>query len=324
MPRYFAPDDEAAPGGGTPSFDVGGAMDNLFDEAKKAAEEPDEPELPGMPAAAPSPPAPSPRQYPKAWKPDYTELWNSLPETHAAIKDEALRREDDFHRGIEGYKSNAALGERFNKLLEPYAAILTQYNVNPDQLVGNLLQAQMSLALGKPEDRISLMRRLLSDYKIDPRTLVEGAPEPDAALGALHERLGSIESALTQQQAEALSNRRAAIASEVEAFAKAHEHFAALQDEISVILQGNPKATLQDAYDQAVWMNPATREKVLAAKAKADADAAAEATRKHAEDAARASKGSIRTPSRSASPTAPAGTMDDTMKETLAAIHARG
>lgn len=336
-PRLQRPDEGTPQGGGEPtpgeSFDVGGAMDALFDEVQTTlkaqdAAAPPPPQTataPAPPPPAPPPPAPSPRAYPKSWKPDHAPLWDTLPETHGALKDMVLQREDDFHRGIEGYKSNAQLGERFNKILAPFAATLQQYGVDPDQLVGTLLNAQMQLALGRPEERLGLMRRLLADYKIDPATLIEAnAPAPNPQLDALTQEINTIKSTVSQQQQNVLNERRAAVASEVETFAKAHEHFEALQSEIVVILQGNPKATLQDAYDQAMWMNPAVREKVLSSKSVADAAKAQADAAKRAEDAAKASKGSIRTPARSGSPTAPAGSMEDTMRETLAAIKQRG
>lgn len=262
--------------------------------------------------------------YPKTWKPDHAQLWETTPE---AIRAEALRREEDFHRGIEQYKSNATVGERYAKLWERYNPVLQQHGVQAeqmDQMVQGLLNAQFTLALGTPEEKLSIVRNLISEYKIDPKTLLEQAAELDPNLAALQSQVQSLQSKLTErEQAEQRSVQEKARA-ELEAFTADKPDFNLVANHVAAILQADPKATLQDAYDQAIWANPATREKAIQAKAAADAKAKEDAERERAAKAAAATSGSVRTPSRSASETAASGSMDDTMKETLRKIRERG
>lgn len=289
------------------------------------------------PAPAPKPadpadpapsPSPSPRAYPKTWKPDHASLWDTLPESHAFLKDEALRREDDFHKGIEQYKGKASMGERLERLLSPYAAQIQQYGLNVDEMLSGLLNAQMQLSLGKPEDRVKLMKQVVRDFKIDPSSLLDQPageqPYIDPALKALTEKVEQVDSRLEAENRRRSEEARAKAAEEVKAFAEKHEHFETVADQIALLMRADLKMTLEQAYEQAVWANPKTREALITAKTKADAEAAEKAERERAEKAAAATRGSTRSTPRQSSATAPKGTMEDTMRETLKAINARG
>ena len=93
---------------------------------------------------------------------------------------------------------------------------------------------------------------------------------------------------------------------------------------MAAFLKADPKMTLEDAYAKAVWANPAVREKLLAAEVEAKKAKAAAEEAERAVKAAAASKGSVRNTARTAPATGAVGSMDDTMKATLAAIRAKG
>lgn len=325
--------DEIESGG----FDLSAAMDevagSLTGEIDEGAAPP-----PSSPSPAPSPatgaapalsPAPNPRGYPKTWKPDHASLWDNLPETHAALKDEALRREEDFHRGIEGYKTKSALGEKMERILAPFADQIRQYNIDPEQILGGLLQAQMKLSLGKPEERVALMRQVIKDFKIDPASLIDSPPgeQPyvDPTLKALEERLGAVDSKLEAENQRRFEEHKSKVAAEVQAFASdpKNDLFSQAAGEIATLMRADAKLTLAQAYEKAVWSLPETRKISIERQAKADAEVREKEERERAEKAAATSRGSTRTTPRQSSATAPKGTMDDTMRETLKEIRAR-
>ena len=313
--RVCSPEEGEGFGGGDP-FDLGSAMDDVAASLEKQVEA-----APPPPPAAPAPPAPPQLAYPKTWKPEFAQEWETASEN---LRREALRREEDFYKGIEQYKQHAEYGQRYNKLLSNYLPVFERHGIQHeqvDQLLGNLMQAQFTLAMGTPEQKLELLRGLVEEYQIDPKTLLpaEGAAQPDPALAAFQQKLATIESHLTQREQAELAARQEAAAKEVKAFADAHEDFNVVGPQVAMLLKSHPKLTLEEAYEQALWLNPTTREKAI----KKQAEAKAEAERKRAEEAVKASQGSVRTPSRSASVTAPKGTMEDTMRETLAAIKQR-
>lgn len=336
--------------GGDADFNLGSAMDAIAKEMSAATESAapappagtpaDQTGAPAVQAPAPapasvegqvSPPAtPTTDAPPKTWKADVsTAHWANLaPE----VKAEIHRREEDFHKGIETYKADANVGKQFQQVLQPYLPVLQQYGINPYEQVSNLMSAHYTLALGAPEQKAAFLRQIFSDYKIDLKALglVEGdTGEPaymDPQVEALQREITTLKSTLAQVQGGVQQTRRAEIESKIEAFAAdpKNEFFNQVGDDIAKIVKANPGITLEAAYEQAIWINPATREILLQRKVEADAKARQEANKQHAAAAAKATAANVSPAPRPASATAPAGSMDDTMKETLAAIRARG
>lgn len=273
---------------------------------------------------ADTPPTPSAVEPPKTWRKEALEQWNALPEV---VKAEVLKREEDIFRGLETYRADATFGKSLKSVLDPYLPILQQYNIDPAAQVANLMQAHHTLALGAPEQKVAFMRQLAQEYGIDLGELSgAGAPFVDPAVDALQKELQAVKSTLSARERAEAQQRMQSIQTEIEQFASdpANEHFDTVANDIAALLKAGTAKDLKDAYEKAVWANPVTRAKLVA---KQQADAAAQAKAEAAKRAAAAKSASsvvVRAKPSSASGTAPIGSMDDTMQETLAAIQARG
>lgn len=238
-----------------------------------------------------------------------------------------LKREEDIFRGLETYRADATFGKSLKSVLDPYMPILQQYNIDPAAQVANLMQAHHTLALGAPEQKVAFMRQLAQEYGIDLGELSgAGAPFVDPAVDALQKELQAVKSTLSARERAEAQQRMQSIQTEIEQFASdpANEHFDTVANDIAALLKAGTAKDLKDAYEKAVWANPVTRAKLVA---KQQAEAAAQAKAEAAKRAAAAKSASsvvVRAKPSSASGTAPIGSMDDTMQETLAAIQARG
>lgn len=260
---------------------------------------------------------------PKTWRKEAAEQWAAIPPT---VQQEILKREQDIFRGLEGYKADATFGRSLKTAMDPFMPVLQQYGIDPARQVANLMQAHHTLALGTPEQKTAYLRQIAQEYGIDPAGLSpDGAPFVDPAVQALQNELQAVKSHLSVQQQAAAQQKLAVITDEINAFASKpeNEHFDAVANDIAAMLKSGAAQSLSDAYEKAVWANPVTRAKLMAkqqadAAAKAQADAAARAAA-----AKRASGVVVRAKPSSASGTAPLGSMDDTMAETLAAIQSR-
>lgn len=272
---------------------------------------------------ADAPPTPSAIEPPKTWRKEALEQWNALPEV---VKAEVLKREEDIFRGLETYRADATFGKSLKSVLDPYLPILQQYNIDPAAQVANLMQAHHTLALGAPEQKVAFMRQLAQEYGIDLGELSgAGAPFVDPAVDALQKELQAVKSTLSARERVEAQQRMQSIQTEIEQFASdpANEHFDTVANDIAALLKAGTAKDLKDAYEKAVWANPVTRAKLVA---KQQAEAAAQAKAEAAKRAAAAKSASsvvVRAKPSSASGTAPIGSMDDTMQETLAAIQAR-
>lgn len=328
---------------GGEEFDMGAAVDSLSEGLGFEAEESPQPDdvvlnlesegqavEPNTPADAPAEtPEATPGteaivEAPKTWRKEAAEQWATLPPT---VQQEILKREQDIFRGLEGYKADATFGRSLKTVIDPYMPILQQYGIDPAQQVANLMQAHHTLALGTPEQKSAYLLQIAQEYGVDLAGLSpEGQPFVDPAVQGLQKQLQAVQSQLAAQQQAAARQRLSTITEEINAFASKpeNEHFDAVANDIAALLKSGAAKDLADAYEKAVWANPVTRAKLIAKQqTEAAAKSASEAAQR-ANAAKRASSVVVRAKPSSASGTAPTGSMDDTMRETLAAIASRG
>jgi len=284
------------------------------------------PAAPAQPAgAAPADPTsavPTALTPPVTWRQEAKAVWANLP---IEAQKEVLKREQDIMQGIEGYKENAAFGRSLKTVMEPYIPMLSAAGLDPVKQVGSLLQAHVALATGTPEQKAQFFRAIAADYKVDLGQLAYEAPYVDPTVQALQTQLNAVQSKLSSDEQAKLADKRAAYEREITQFASdpKNSHFETVAPQMARLIQSGVAATLQEAYEQAVWANPVTRaaevqrqQAETAAAAKAEAEARAAAARK-------ATAANVKARPRSGTAAGPSGTMDDTLKETLAAIQSR-
>ena len=152
-------------------------------------------------------------------------------------------------------------------------------------------------------------------------TATQETANVDPNVQALQDKLHQLETNLTQREQAQLNERKAQVAKEVEAFAAENPYFDEVADDIIPLL--NAGIPLKDAYEKAVWANPMTRAKELA-RVQTEAEAKLkEKAKKDAEVAKKATSVNVNPRDTGKAPTAPKGSMEDTMRETLAKIRAR-
>lgn len=304
----------------------GGAPVDETPEAKAAREASEQEAADAAALAASRVPAPvpgtksDPTLPPKSWKKEVSAEWSKLS---PAVQAEIHRREDDFHRGLGEYKTEAGFAREFKGVFQPYKEVFQKSGVNPLALTSQLLEAQHTLAFGAPEAKIQLVRDLIQDYQIDFNALIQTPATPSEVLRlrAENRALQSSQTTAAQQQN---AERMAQVTSELEAFAAdpAHPYVEELATDIAVFIQGG--ATLADAYEKAVWANPKTRAKEQDRLRKGEED------KRRADEAARvqkakqASAANVRSAPRQARTTAAVtDSIEDTLRATFKEISSR-
>lgn len=265
---------------------------------EKPAEVPQAAAEPEVPAA----PAPEAPKAPGSWKAEAKAVFDKLD---PLIQSEVLRREADFHKGIESYKAQAETAKKYEALVAPYMATIQKLGVTPDVALGALLKADHTLRNAPPAVKVQYMHQLAKEYGIDL-----GA-EIDPNVAAMQSRIYELEQRQEQWQQEQQRQSSHAVNTEIAKFASepGREHFEAVRDHMAALLQGGQAKDLQDAYDQAVYANPQTRAQVLAKQLEAQR---AEA-RKKAEEAKKAA--AVNIPARGVLPAAgPRGSIEDTIR----------
>lgn len=281
-------------------------------EAREAAE-PAEAETPDQPLAQKVETAEPSIDPPASWSADVKAKWTSLPPD---LREYIAKREGEVHGKItqQGKEISA---------LRPYADLTTRYRetferrgLDPVAAIEKLFQVQMAL----DKDPAAVVQQIAKAYGVklggeQPVDPVRKAVEP------LEREVNALKQERERERRAAEEAARAEAQSSITSFAKDRPHFEAVRRDMALLMAGNPKLTLEDAYDRAVYANPETRRAVAEAEAKAKADEQAKAA---AEKAAKAkSMAKVNTGNGRAAAPKPKGSWMDTLRETADEIMSR-
>jgi len=245
---------------------------------------------------------------PSSWKPEAAAVWAKIdagqPVTPAELKtfrDEAARREGDYHKGVQGWKQHATAGQAYEAAIAPYRETLTKLGVDGVTAVGELLKADHTLRYAPESVKVQKLLELAHVYNIDlSKQFTPEIAKYERDLFELKEKLAQNESAQQQSARESLD-------SELNRFASApgHEHFEAVRVHMGSLISGGVAKDLEDAYQQAVYANPTTRAALLEQQRRASEESARV-------QRARAASGSVRGSSPAAgTPSAGSGSVRD-------------
>lgn len=231
-----------------------------------------------------------------------------------------MRRNEEMRRGLEQFQHKAQFGSQMEQAVSPYMATIQSLGTTPDVAVQRLLAADHSLRYGTPQQKAAMVQKIAHDYGVDLGQVsnMEQAPQyvPDPQVSQLQSQLQQMQSWIQQQNQQREWQERQALDSEIAKFQQdpKHTHFEAVRSDMAALLQAGIAQNLEDAYERAIYANPAVRAQVLAEQqAKADEARKAEAAQK-AQAARKAA--AVNMPRRGLMPVAkPVGTMDDTIRE---------
>lgn len=260
---------------------------------------------------------PEVRAAPKSWRKEMHEFWNGL---EPAVQDYIEQREQQMQDGLVKDRDDANLGRVMRDVMSPYSEMLKSQGVDESVMVRNLMNAHYKLSTASPEEKVNLFNQLQQMYGV---TAEGETQQVDPVLKSVQDKVNMLEQHLTQAQQATLQEARARVEQDVEAFAAdpAHEFFDEVSEQIVPLI--NSGYSLEDAYQNAIWLNPVTRQKEIdrtAAKAAEDAEKAA---KEQAEKARKAKSANVRGRDTGRTPTEATGTMEDTLRETFREIQNR-
>ena len=249
---------------------------------------------------------------PNTWRKEVAAEWNKLP---SAVRDEVERREADFHKGIEQYKSQAQFAQSIEKAMAPYQATINSLGLTPDKAIGELMAADHRLRYGSPQEKNAYFAQLAKSYGIDMGQVQQPQNQQiDPNIAYFQQEIQALKGQLQQQTQIGQQKESESLNSEIVQFSSdpSHRHFESVKLDMAGLLQAGLAKDLADAYEQAIWRNPTTRASLLAEQQTA---AKEQATQK-AQAAKQAASVNVKT--RPSMPTSqPIGTMDDTIRATL-------
>jgi len=266
-------------------------------------------------------PPPEPKTAPKSWGKEMHEEFGKLPPT---VQEYVLKREEDYTNGISQYKQAADYARAVHSVIQPYMAHIQARGNTVGDHMKMLLNADYTLSYGAQDAKVSFLQQIMQSAGITKEMLGETPAQKDPAVLALEKQVQDMRGSLTEQQTAALEEKRAEIAKAVDAFAAdpKNVYFKELSDDIVKLIGAG--YTLQDAYEKAVWANPATRAKEQVRLDKDKGLAAKKAAEEAALKAKKAARQNVKeTPSSRSAPTSLLGSIDDTLRTTMRSIKER-
>jgi len=242
-----------------------------------------------------------PRKAPSSWKPDaqaaYLKAEAGEALTPAEVKiltEEANRRESDYHKGIEQYKTHAHEAQAYQRVVEPYMQTIRSLGVDAPTAIAKLFQADHTLRYADPTTKAQFFGQLAREYGIDIGNVMN-APPVDPSVQYLQQQTMQMQQQLQQFQQQQAEREQAGYQTEIEKFKAdpANTHFEAVKEDMAFLLQTGKAQDLKSAYDTAVWMRGDIRQSLVEqqrAEAQRAAQEQAQATR--AKSAAVSVKGS--------------------------------
>ena len=248
---------------------------------------------------------------PQSWKKEMHESWQKLePEVQEYIE----LRESQMKEGLSINKEDATLGRTMRDVLAPYDDMLKARGIAPDKAVAKLMHTHGILARGTPEQKKQVLDYFAKTYGITEQENV------DPHISQLQNQIAQLQNQLNASQQSSLQEKQAKISTEVEAFASEHPYFDNLADDIAAEIRAGHE--LEEAYRRA-YRASHYYDKDIEKQRKEEEKQAKEAKKKEAEQAKKASSANVRGRDTKKAPTAPKGTMEDTMRETFRKIQSR-
>ncbi len=260
----------------------------------------------------------------RTWRKEAAAEFAKLP---PVVQTEIIKRENDIMRGIEQYKQVAQFGERVSKAMQPYLPVLQQYGVDPANEIADLLQVQSVLAFGSPEQKARMLIDIARDYGVNIDIANQYLQQPaDPERRAMQQQMTAMQRQLEQareMQSQQVSGQMEQVIAQFRDDPANIYFDDVYQDMAGYVVRERQQGrtpSLKEAYDWACRYNTAVQEKE---RAKAEAARAAQEAEK-VRMAKQAKSVNVSTSTRGGSVTAPAGSVDDTLRETMAAIKRRG
>lgn len=255
-------------------------------------------------------------EVPKSWKREMHEHWGKVtPEAQAYI----IEREKQLLDGFQTFRP-------IQDALAPHQDFLTRSNLPPAQAVALLLNAQRRLTEGTVEQRRAAYHELGRNLQLlqEQAEASQAQPQVDPAIQSVQQKVSQLEQAMMAEREAQITVIRQENSKIVDAFAadtKAHPYFDEVANEMAALIsQGQ---SLQDAYENAVWLNPATRTKELARAQTEHETKLKENARLTSLPKRRAAGVNIASRGDGEEPTAPLGSIEDTIKSTLRTMRGR-
>lgn len=199
--------------------------------------------------------------------------WEKLP---SEVRAEFIKREDDFHRGLDQYRQGHAMSQAWQQAVQPYMATIQSLGATPMQAVQVLFNADHQLRYSPPAQKAQIFAYLAQQYGVDLGQVPQGAEQPqvDPVVAQLQQQVYGLTQRLESGQQQQVQAVQQEVQTELEQFAAdpKNRFFPDVKHHMGVLIKEGIAESLADAYDKACRLHPEVS-KVLLAQQQADLEA---------------------------------------------------
>lgn len=208
---------------------------------------------------------------PSSWKPEAKEAYikaeRGEPLTAQEIKlltAEANRRESDFHRGVESFKSHAQRAREYEDALKPYQQTIQSLGLDGPAAAARMLQVEHTLRHADPMTKAAMLQKIAQDYGID-MGMAQQVPQQDPQTQYLMQQLNELRQTQQMWQNTIQQQEREKANYELTNFSSTGEktHFEAVRNDMADLLESGKAQSLEQAYEMAIWMRPDVRQTLI-------------------------------------------------------------
>lgn len=225
-----------------------------------------EPEVPGelMPKPEQEIKAPS------SWKPEAKEAYLKAergealtPKEVKLLTAEANRRENDYHKGLEEYKTHAQKARQYEQVVNPYAQNFQKLGLDAPTAIQKLLEADHKLRHSNPQEKAHYLAQLANQYGVSLGQ-IQNPQNNDPQMQYLVNELQQLRQTQQMWQNSIQQQEQAKANHELTQFASdGKTHFEAVRNEMADLLEMGKAKTLDQAYEMAIWMRPDIRQTLV-------------------------------------------------------------
>lgn len=204
---------------------------------------------------------------PSGWVPKLRERWAEVPPD---IRQEILRREEASAKGVQQLQEQFAPAQGFVQALMPFIQEAANNKQDPTAYFNNVMQSERRLRVGTDVERFQALVEIAEGYGIPLRQTINDAlgrevippinKNQNALPREVQQELEEARRFRQQYEQQQQSHVGKEEANAIAEFSKGNEFFEDVRDDMALLIESGRAKDLKEAYDQAVWVNPHTRE----------------------------------------------------------------
>lgn len=200
---------------------------------------------------------------PSGWAPAVREQWATIP---AEVRAEILRREEASAQGVRKLNEEVAPMRGFVQQLEPFIKEAFENGQNPGGYIGQVMASERALRNPDQNQRFQALLNIADQYGIPLREVINESVGREVLTKA-QPQTSQLPPEVAQELAESRKWREQsaedAVKREIAQFKVGKEFFDDVAPLMGDLMANGSAKDLTDAYEQAIWANPSTRQVLL-------------------------------------------------------------